>query len=90
MPAHAWETIGALREHFEMVLVIASSDLSEPMAQRLARIVDANVLVLHAERTRAAIAERFREMILDAGGNLAGFVFVGRKFYVPRWLYRLL
>jgi uncharacterized protein involved in exopolysaccharide biosynthesis len=90
MPAHAWETIGALRAHFEMVLVIASSDLSEPMAQRLARIVDANVLVLHAERTRAAIAERFREMILDAGGNLAGFVFVGRKFYVPRWLYRLL
>jgi hypothetical protein len=57
---------------------------------RVASIVDANIIVLHAETTRRAIASRFREMILEAGGNMAGFLFVGRKYYVPQWLYRRL
>jgi uncharacterized protein involved in exopolysaccharide biosynthesis len=90
MLARAWQTFGTLRQTFDIVLVIAPSDLSQPMVHRLARSVDANLLVLHAERTRGPAAARFREMILEAGGNLAGFVFVDRKFYVPRWLYRRL
>jgi hypothetical protein len=38
----------------------------------------------------AAVAARFRDAILEAGGTLAGFVFMGRRFYIPRWLYRRL
>jgi uncharacterized protein involved in exopolysaccharide biosynthesis len=90
MLSRAWQTIGSLRQRFEMVLVTAPSNLSEPLVHRLAGVVDANLLVLCAEQTRGAVAERFREMILEAGGNLAGFVFVGRRFYVPQWLYRRL
>jgi len=90
MPASAWQVISGLRSQFDMVLVTVSSSLADPMVHRLASIVDATVFVLYAEKTRAAIAERFREMTLEAGGNLAGFVFVGRRFYVPGWLYRRL
>jgi predicted nucleic acid-binding Zn-ribbon protein len=79
-----------LRKQFDIVLVIAPTDLSEPMVTRLARAVDASIFILHAERTRSAVADRAREMIIAAGGNLAGFIFFGRKLYVPRWLYQKL
>ena len=88
--ARAWQAIGELRQRFDMVLIIAPSDLRELVGRRLASVVDANLLVLRAEKTRRVIAARFREMILEAGGNLAGFVFVGRKYYIPGWLYRRL
>jgi uncharacterized protein involved in exopolysaccharide biosynthesis len=90
MPASAWQTIGSLREKFDMVLVIVPSSLADPLVHRMASVVDATLLAIYAERTRVAVVERYREMTLEAGGNLAGFVFVGRRFYVPRWLYRRL
>ncbi len=61
-----------------MVLVVAPADHGHPIALWLASMVDANLLVLHAGRTRAPIAQRLRDLILEAGGNLAGFAFEGR------------
>jgi uncharacterized protein involved in exopolysaccharide biosynthesis len=90
MSANAWQAIGALRDQFAMILVVVPPGLSHPIVHRLASIVDATILVLYAEKTRSAVADRFREVTLEAGGNLAGFIFVGRRFYVPRWLYRRL
>ena len=31
---------------------------------------------------------RLRDAILTGGGNILGFIFVDRKYYVPNWLYR--
>lgn len=90
MPASAWARIASLREQFDMILVAGPSSLGDPMVHRLASVVDATLLVVYAEKTRVAVAERFREMILEAGGNIAGFLFIGRRFYLPRWLYRRL
>jgi hypothetical protein len=64
--------------------------MSDHLVRRLTGLVDANLLVLRAEHTRAAVATRLCDTVLAAGGNMLGFVFVGRKFYVPRWLYRRL
>jgi uncharacterized protein involved in exopolysaccharide biosynthesis len=90
MSATAWQAISALRDQYAMTLVIVSSGLSHPMVRRLASTVDATVLALYAEKTRSAVAERYRGVTLDAGGNLGGFIFVGRRYYVPQWLYRRL
>jgi predicted phosphoribosyltransferase len=90
MSAAAFQAITALRDQFAMTLVITPPGLSHPIVHRLASLVDATILVLHAEKTRPAVADRFRDVTLEAGGNLAGFIFVGRRFYVPRWLYRRL
>ncbi|HET6308120.1 MAG TPA: hypothetical protein VFG12_13105 [Rhodopila sp.] len=90
MSATAFQAITALRDQFAMTLVITPPGLSHPIVHRLASLVDATILVLHAEKTRPAVADRFRDVTLEAGGNLAGFIFVGRRFYVPRWLYRRL
>jgi hypothetical protein len=90
MSATAWQAISALRDQYAMTLVIVSSGLSHPMVRRIASTVDATVLAVYAEKTRSAVAERYREVTLDAGGNLGGFIFVGRRYYVPKWLYRRL
>ena len=85
-----WDVPGRLRGSFAVVLVVGPSDLGSPWMRRLSMLVDASILVIRAETTRAAVASRFRDAILEAGGTLAGFVFVGRRFYIPRWLYRRL
>lgn len=85
-----WEVPARLRHSFAVVLVIGNADLANPWMRRLSVLVDASILVIRAETTRAAVASRFRDAILEAGGTLAGFVFVGRRFYIPRWLYRRL
>lgn len=82
------QTLEALRSRFAMVLVIASPDMSGDLARRLAGLVDANLLVLRAGHSRAAAAAQLCENILSTGGNMLGFMFVGRKYYVPQWLYR--
>ncbi len=88
--ARAWQALDRLKQQFEMVLVVAPASHDHPIALWLASMVDANLLVLQAGRTRAPIAQRLRDLVLEAGGNLAGFVFEGRRFYVPGWLYRRL
>ena len=72
--------------------VLLDSALTQNSAwmRRLSGLVDASVLIIRAEGARPAVAVRYRDAILKAGGNLAGFVFVGRRFYIPRWLYRRL
>jgi uncharacterized protein involved in exopolysaccharide biosynthesis len=86
--ANVQAALDALRQRFDIVLVIASDDLSGHVAHRLARMVDASMMVLRAEHTRAPVAARLRNIILSTGGDLLGFVFVGRKYYLPAWLYR--
>lgn len=79
-----------LREEYDVVVVAGPSQGLSPITQRLASIVDANIMVVRAEATRSPAATRLRDMILEAGGGLLGFVFTGRKYYIPRWVYRWL
>ena len=88
--ASDWHVPVRLRQHFAVVLMIGPSDLGSAWMRRLSGLVDASVLIIRAEGARPAVAVRYRDAILKAGGNLAGFVFVGRRFYIPRWLYRRL
>jgi len=85
-----WDVPDRLRRSFALVLVLGPSDLTSPWMRRLSLVVDASVLVIRAETTRAAVASSYRDAILEAGGTLAGFAFVGRRFYIPSWLYRRL
>jgi hypothetical protein len=54
----------------------------------LAPAVDANLLVVEAERTRSAVAQNLRDRILDVGGTISGVVLNKQKFYIPGFIYR--
>lgn len=77
-----------LQAEFSMLLLVASADRSSYVMHRLATMVDANVVIVRAERTRGAAVTRLCDSIRTTGGNLLGFVFAGRKYYVPNWLHR--
>jgi hypothetical protein len=78
----------ALRQHFGLLLIVAPADVSGHAVHRLAVMVDANMPILRAEHTRRPLALRLRDEIQAGGGNMLGFVFVDRKYYVPGWLLR--
>lgn len=82
------QVLQALHREFSLVLLVASADLSGYAVRRLATTVDANIVIVRAEQTRGAVATRLCDIIRTGGGNLLGFIFEGRKYYVPAWLYR--
>jgi Mrp family chromosome partitioning ATPase len=77
-----------LHQDFDVLLLIAPADPSDNAVRRFAMMVDANIMIVRAERTRGAVAMHLCDTIRAAGGNLLGFIFDGRKYYVPNWLYR--
>jgi uncharacterized protein involved in exopolysaccharide biosynthesis len=77
-----------LHRDFSILLLVAPSDLSRHPVRRIAGLVDANAIIVRAEHTRAPVALQLSDAIRTAGGNMLGFIFVGRKYYIPSWLYR--
>ncbi len=72
----------------DIVLIAAPPMRYSHLGQRLATLVDASILVVRAEQTRALAAVRLRDAILEAGGDLLGMIFTGRRFHVPKVIYR--
>lgn len=72
----------------DIVLIAAPPMRHSHLGQRLAGLVDASILVVRAEQTRALAAVRLRDAILEAGGDLLGMIFTGRRFHVPKVIYR--
>ncbi|MBN9527673.1 MAG: hypothetical protein J0H82_15795 [Alphaproteobacteria bacterium] len=75
-------------EEADIVLIAAPPMRQSHLGQRLAVLVDASILVVRAEQTRALAAIRLRDAILEAGGDLLGMIFTGRRFHVPKAIYR--
>lgn len=77
-----------LKQHYDIVMVAAPPMKDGPLAQKMASMVDVNVMVLEAERTRAPVALRLRDMLLESGGDILGFMLTGRRFHIPKAIYR--
>lgn len=84
------ELLDGLRQRFDMVLIISPPDMSDYAARRLSALVDANLLVIRSEHTRAPVATQMRDVILSAGGNLLGFAYTWRRYHIPAAIYRWL
>jgi Mrp family chromosome partitioning ATPase len=79
-----------LRRHF-MVIVVDSPPSSQSFdGIVLSGAMDAVVLVVRAESTRAPVVEDLRDRLIAQGAPLAGLVLNQRRFYIPRMIYRLL
>ena len=82
--------IRGLRTSYDMVLTIAPPVADDYAARRLATLVDANLLVLQADRTSAGTAAALCESLLAAGAAIFGAVLTGPRTYVPRSILRWL
>ncbi len=82
-----WAT---LRERFDYVVIDSPAMSHSFDGMVIAEAADASILVISAEKTRAPVAERLRDQILEAGGLIVGTILNRRRFYIPKILYRLL
>ena len=82
-----WDKLRAL---FELVVVdsVSVSESFDPIM--LANQMDAVVLVVAAESTRAPVAQNLRDRIAEVGGPIIGVVLNRRRFHIPNFLYRRL
>ena len=82
-----WE---ALRPHADYVIVDAPSADRSETAQVVAPFMDANVLVVAADRRNDVAARELRDDIMVAGGRCAGLVLTRAPAQPPAFLRRIL
>ena len=82
--------IEVLRGSFGLIVFVAPHAFADYAARRLYPLADVNVLLVDSATTRTATAQRMREVVLAAGGDLLGFVFTSRRHFIPepilKWL----
>ncbi len=79
-----------LANRYEMIIIDAPPLQQNSTCVRLAPLVDGSMMVMRAEQTRRSVVEHLKEQLLGVGGSLYGVIMTGRKFYIPRVIYRWL
>jgi protein-tyrosine kinase len=79
-----------MRQKFDYVILDAPPFLQFPDSQVICSKVDGVILVLKYGITRRQTAVRIKNEIESSGGKLLGVVMNKRKYYIPRWIYRML
>jgi len=82
--------LDCLAAHYRFVVIDAEAIYSGTSGLSLAAMADGVVLVVRAESTRWEVAQAAMQRLQQANARLLGSVFNGRRFYVPKWLYKLL
>jgi Mrp family chromosome partitioning ATPase len=79
-----------MRAEFELVVVDspALSHSFDPVM--IANQMDATILVVNAESTRAPVARNLRDRLTEVGGPVIGCVLNRRRYHIPGFLYRRL
>lgn len=86
--AEAHRLMDELNTEFDAVVFHTSAQGGSPPNPRISQLVDGNVLMIRAEDTRKLTAQSLREAVLESDGVPLGFVFVGRRYHLPEWIYR--
>jgi capsular exopolysaccharide synthesis family protein len=81
--AKTLETVSDLGHHADVVFIDAAPVTLYPDARALAPLVDGVILVVEADVTPVAVANRAVEIIRDTGANLLGVVLNKRRDYIP-------
>jgi hypothetical protein len=84
------ESLRKFRSVFDLVVVdVPASNVSD-LGPALAKHVDAVIVVVEAEKTRAPLIKSLVSVIQGNGGNVAGLVMNKRVQHIPKRVYRWL
>ena len=78
------------RQQYDYIVVDGPPLDEAPESIALCTNVDGVILVLDARCTHHRIAAWAKNRIEQAGGTVLGVALNRRKFYIPRWLYKLI
>lgn len=76
-----------LKSAFDFILICSNLQGASLVTQRFCQLVDGNILAVQAEKTRKPAALHLRDSVVESRGLLFGFIFLGRRYYLPNWLY---
>lgn len=86
-----WEAILATaRGQYDMVLIDAPAITASSVGIILAPLVDMNLIVVEAEKTRSIAARHLIDRIDATGAQVIGAILNKRHFYIPPFVYRWL
>jgi Mrp family chromosome partitioning ATPase len=74
---------------YDLIVIHSGAAMNNGLAALCAELSGGIVLVAEAERTRAPVAKRLKEMLELSGGKVIGAVLTGRRFYIPSLIHAL-
>jgi tyrosine-protein kinase Etk/Wzc len=95
-PANPSELLGSkkmehlldmLKSRFDMIIMDAPPILNLPDTCIAAKYADGIIFVVQAERTQREDIVRAQSMLLQAHGNIAGFVLTNVQYHIPKYVY---
>jgi Mrp family chromosome partitioning ATPase len=75
------------RGQYDLILIDPPALQRSAAALAIAPFADITLVVVEAERTRAAVARNLVGRIESAGGEVLGVILNKRRFYIPRMIY---
>jgi capsular exopolysaccharide synthesis family protein len=84
------ETKQAIEEGFDWVVYDVSPVNSYPDTLMLSPLTDGVVLVIMAESTRRAAVKKVKDSLKSINANILGGVLNGRRYVVPKFIYKRL
>lgn len=85
--AEAEMMMADLKLAFDFILICSNLQGASLVTQRFCQLVDGNILSVQSEKTRKPAALHLRDSVVESRGLLFGFIFLGRRYYLPNWLY---
>jgi protein-tyrosine kinase len=80
----------SVSDSFELTILDLPPVSESIIGPAMAKALDGVVLVVEAERTRAAAVQATQRTIKMHGGNVLGVVLNKRRFHIPNFIYRRL
>jgi len=84
------ETKATLEEGFDWVIYDASAVNNYPDTLMLSSLADGIILVVLAENTRRAAVQKAKDSLKSINANILGGVLNGRRYVVPKFIYKRL
>ncbi|HKU41655.1 MAG TPA: hypothetical protein VJR89_26035 [Polyangiales bacterium] len=82
--------LSSVSDSFELTILDLPPVSESIVGPAFAKALDGVVLVVEAERTRAAAVQATTRTIKTHGGNVLGVVLNKRRFHIPNFIYRRL
>jgi succinoglycan biosynthesis transport protein ExoP len=82
--------LNSIRKNYRFVVIDLPAVNEASWSVRVAGLCDGVGLVIEAEKSRWEVAQRTKELLVEANAKVIGAIINKRRFYIPQWLYRTL
>jgi len=83
------QALHSLQPVFDLIVIDSPAILKDAYAVAFSKLAHGSILVVEAERTRAPVALETKRVIESGGGQVIGAVLSNRRYYIPKFIYRM-